>query len=170
VSSDSGTLTERKSERRNRSSDGHQLDAEFAGERFIGKRIVGQQVHPKGGGQAEYFGADIAHAELAERLADEAGAHELAAARPARGPLAAQPVFDQELLRQGEHEGDDRDGHGPAHPVGRDDERNGVVGAGVHIDAVVADAEAGDEAERVAGRDRGGGEAGHQQDQPVAAG
>ena len=43
---------------------------------------------PKGAAMPKNLGADIAHAELAERLADQALAHEVDALRPAGRRLA----------------------------------------------------------------------------------
>ena len=43
---------------------------------------------PNGCGHAKDFGADVADAELAERLADQAFAHEIDALCPAGRPLA----------------------------------------------------------------------------------
>ena len=65
------------------------------------------------------------------------------------GPWRAEPVLDQQLLRQREHESDDRHRDGAAHAVRRDDGRDAVLVAGGEIDIVVADAEAGDGGEPV---------------------
>ena len=126
--------------------------------------------HAERGREAEHLGADIAHAELAQGLADQALAHVVRALGPAVGTLAAQPVLDQQLLGQRQDEGEDRDRHRPAHAVGRDAEGDAGLGAGRDVDAVVADAEAGDDGEPAVGRHALLREPRHQQDQRVAAG
>ena len=71
------------------------------------------------------------------------------------GPLAAEPVLDQQLLGQRQDEGEDRDRHRPAHAVGRDAQGDAGLGAGRDVDAVVADAEAGHDREPAVGRHAG---------------
>ena len=131
---------------------------------------MGDEAQAEGRRETEHLGTDIAHAELAQGLADQALAHMVGALRPALRPLAAEPVLDQQLLGQGQDEGEDRDRHRPAHAVGRDHQRDAGRGAGGDVDAVVADAEAGHDRELAVGGHAGGGELGHQQDQRVAAG
>jgi hypothetical protein len=58
----------------------------------------------------------------------------------------------------------------PTHAVGGDDQRDAVVGAGLDVDAVVADAEAGHDPEPAVGRDARARELRHEEDQRVAAG
>ena len=130
---------------------------------------MGDEAQTEGPRETEDLGADVAHAELAQGLADQALAHMVGALRPALRPLAAEPVLDQQLLSQRQDEGEDRDRHRPANAVGRDHQRDAGRSAGWHVDAVVADAEAGDDGELAVGRHAGGGELGHEQDQCVAA-
>ena len=65
-------------------------------------------------------------------------------------PAAASRVsrsFDHELAAESQNERDDRNRDRPAHAIRSDDERDARPRAGVHIDRVVADAEAGDDGE-----------------------
>ena len=89
VASLSGTLTERKSARRNSSSSADQLDAELGRDLRVLVGVVGDEAHAERGREAEHLGADIAHAELAQGLADQAHAHVVGALGPAVRALAA---------------------------------------------------------------------------------
>jgi hypothetical protein len=124
--------------------------------------------HAEGGGEAENLGADIADADRAERAPGQAHADVVELLRPAAG--AGQPVLDQELLRQGQDEGDDHGRDRPAHAVGRQGHQHAVRGAGRNVDRVVAHAEARHELEALArtGEARRGHAAQHHA-QPVVA-
>ena len=113
------------------------------------------------------LGADIADAERAERAADQPDAHVVGALGEAGGGLARQPVLDHQLAGQRQHQRDDRDRDRPADAVRRDHQRDPGAGAGLDIDRVVADAEAGDDGEPSALRHALGGEAVGEQDQRV---
>ena len=77
------------------------------GHAWIGIGIVGDEAHVERLGHAEHLGADIADAERAERAADQADAHVVDALGEAGGGLAGQPVLDQQLAGQRQHQGDD---------------------------------------------------------------
>ena len=146
-----------------------QLDAELGRDLRVLVGVVGDEAHAERCGEAEHLGADIAHAELAQGLADHALAHVVRALGPALRTLAAEPVLDQQLLGQRQDEGQDRDRDRAAHAVGRDAQRDAGLGAGRDVDAVVADAEAGDDGEPAVRRHARLAELRHQQDQRVAA-
>ena len=84
VASLSGTLTERKSARNSSSSP--TSSPELGRDRGVLVGVVGDEAHAEGPGEPEHLGADVAHAELAQRLADQALAHVLRALCPALGP------------------------------------------------------------------------------------
>ena len=68
-----------------------QLDAELGRDLRVLVGVVGEEAHAERCREAEHLGADIAHAELAQRLADQALAHvvgPLGPARPAPGGRA----------------------------------------------------------------------------------
>ncbi len=118
--------------------------------------------------QAEHLGADIADAERAERAADEADAHVLGAlARSRPPPRGVSLSLIISLPVSASMKRDDRDRDRAAHAVRRDDQRDARLGAGVDIDRVVADAEAGDDREPSALRHALRGEAMGEQDQRV---
>ena len=55
----------------------NQLDAELGRDLGVLIGVVGDEAQAEGLGEAEHLGTDIAHAELAQRLADQAIAHVL---------------------------------------------------------------------------------------------
>ena len=85
--------------------------------------------------------------DRSERAPDEADAHVFASFGEAGRGFAGQPVLDHELAGQRQNERDDRNRHRPADAVRRDGKRDPRARAGLHVDRVVADAEAGDDSE-----------------------
>ena len=117
--------------------------------------------------QPKKLGADIADADRSERASDEADAHMFAAFGETGRGFARQPVLDHELAGQRQNERDDRNRDRPAHAVRRDDERDPRLRAGLDVDRVVADAEAGDDGEPAVGMDAVLREAVREKDQRV---
>ena len=147
-----------------------QTDAESRRRIRIRIGVVGDEGHVERLGQAEHLGPDIADADGTERLADEARAHVGGFLREARGPLAGQPVLDQQLAGDGQDQRDDGDGHRAAHAVGRDDQRDVVVRAGGNVHRIVTHAEARDHREPPVGGHARAVEALGEEDQRVMAG
>ena len=118
--------------------------------------VVGDVLHLEGHREAEDLGADVAHADQAERPARQAHAHVAGLLRPAS--LAREPVLQEQLLREAQHEGDDVGRHRASHAVGRDRQHHAPGGAGRHVDRVVADAESRDEPQALVGAPEAGGD------------
>src|SRR5579872_4200073 len=85
----------------------------------------------------------------------------------AGGGFARQPVLDHELAAKRQNKGDDRNRDRPANAVRRDSERDAGPRAGLDIDRVVADAEAGDDSEPAIRVDAAFGEAMREQNQRI---
>ena len=90
--------------------------------------------------------------------------------REACGPLAGQPILDQELAGDGEDQREDGDGHRAAHAVGRDDEGDVVVRAGGNVHRIIAHAEPRDHREPPVGGHARAVETLGEEDQCVVAG
>ena len=95
--------------------------------------------------QAEQFRTDIADAERTERASDKADAHVIGSLGKTSRRLARELVLDHQFAGQRQHERDDRNRDGPPDPVRRDDQRDIGIGAGLDIDRIIANAEAGDD-------------------------
>src|SRR6185312_9749261 len=130
----------------------HQLDAQIGCCLLVRVWIVRDELHVEGLQQAKYFGADVADTERAESAAYQPDTHVVRPARIAGGGLPGQAVLDHDLAGQRQHEGEDRDGDGPAYAVGCYDERDARVRASLGVDGVVSDAETRDHAEAAAFR------------------
>ena len=87
VASLSGTLTDRKSARRNSSSMPTSSTPSSAATFGVLVGVMGDEAHAERRRQAEHLGADVADAELAQGLADQALAHVVRAL----GPAVADP-------------------------------------------------------------------------------
>lgn len=119
---------------------GDHLDVEALDVFGLDERVVGDVLHLERHRETEHLGTDIADADQPEGATGEAHAHVAGLLGPAS--FAREPVLEEELLRQRQHEGDDVGRHRPAHAVRRQCEHHAVRGAGRHVDRVVADAEA----------------------------
>ena len=69
------------------------------------------------------------------------------------GPSRVILSLAAELAGQRQHEGQDRDRDRPAHAVGRGHQSAAVIGAGLDVDGIEADPEAGDDREPAIGRE-----------------
>ena len=82
VASLSGTLTERKSDAAEQLLQPDQLDAELGRDLGVLVGVVGDEAQTERPRETEDLGADVAHAELAQGLADQAIAHMVGALAP----------------------------------------------------------------------------------------
>ena len=167
VSGVSGQLTESTSARRNSSSIPTSSTPSSAATAWSANGSWAMKRHVERPGEAEHLGADVADAERAEGAADEADPHVLRAPGVAGGGLAGQPVLDHQLAGQRQHQRQHRGRDRPPDPVRGDDEGDPGPGAGLDVDGVVADAEAGHHREAAALRHALGREAVGEQDQRV---
>ena len=97
--------------------------------------------------QTHGLGPDIAEPDHAQGPSAQPEAHVIDLLRPADRPAARQPILDQQLAGDRQDHGDQRGRHGTAHGLRRDRQCDAGVAAGLGVDGVVADAEAGHEGE-----------------------
>jgi hypothetical protein len=136
--------------------------AEFAGRvrRTVG--VVGDDLGVERPQQTDQVAGGVAQAEQADPAAGEPEPHPLLALGPAS--LTHQPVLGGDVVQDGQQHGEGGGGDRASGAVGCDGDQGAVARAGVEVDGVVADAEAGEEKRRPrdalerAGGDGGAGE------------
>lgn len=121
--------------------------------------------HPERRGQGEDLAPDVAQPDHPEDAAGAAGSQVI----PLHGPptRARQAIFDQHSQTEREAVGNDAGCDRSPHAARGDREDDVVLGTGVDIDAVVADAETGDEGQTIGSPKRRGGDPGGQDQQRV---
>jgi hypothetical protein len=109
----------------------------------VRNRVVRDELHVEWFREAKQFGADVADTDGPQRAPGQAGADVVHLLAPSAG--AREPVLDEHLLRQHQHEGQRRSGDRTPHAIWRNREQHAGPGAGRDVDAVVTDAETRDQ-------------------------
>ena len=128
--------------------DADQLDAELGREPGVLVGVMGDEAQAERGREAEHLGADIAHAELAQGLADQALAHVVGPLGPAvRDPAGPSRSLISSFWVSARMKVRIETATGRRTPSGVMHQGDAGFGAGRDVDAVVADAEAGHDGE-----------------------
>ena len=143
------------------------FNAEFSSDGPVGEWVMGDEFHVERLRHAEDLSADITDAERPQRTPNKSNTHMLRALVESVRSLASQRVLGEQFAGQRQHEGDDTHSNRPSHAVGRDDQSDPGIRAGLDVDGVVADAEAGNDSETTASRNARRLEAMCKQDQRV---
>ena len=123
----------------------HQLDVQPPGRGRVGVRVVRQQRDPERTEQPGERLADVAEADDADGEPGDVASRKPLPRRPVALLHLPVPVGDPLVERQ--QIGDRRLGHRGRVGAGRGDHRHPALGGGVHVDRVVADPGAADDAQ-----------------------
>ena len=109
--------------------------------------VADQDAHVERPDQRRELVSDVPEADQTDRALVQPDAQVPPSVGPS--PLAREALAVQEMQAEGEHQRHGRRRHGPANAVGCDRDHHAAVGAGGHVDIVVADAVARHDAEPV---------------------
>ena len=134
-----------------------QLDAQARGDLVGDEGVVGDHLHAQPEGPLGDDGADVAEADDAEHLVAHLGAEPLL---PLPAPRAHAGRGLRDVARQGEQQRDRVLGGGDVGSAGRVHDHDALLGGGIDVDVVDADARPADHAQRVRPREHVGGDLG----------
>ncbi len=118
----------------------HHLDAQVRHRGLRNIRIVAQMHHVPWLGQAKHLLADVADADDAQHFAGQSVAEKIGFLFPAS--VARESILGRQAVRHRQRKRHHAARHRPPHAIGRDGQQDPLLGAGGHVNRVVAHPEA----------------------------
>src|SRR6476660_4057450 len=119
----------------------------FCSKRGVNIGVMRDEAHAERLGETKNLRSDIADANRSEHPADQSDPIMIEALIESTRALPREVVFDEQPAAERKEEGNGRDSDWATYAVRSSHEGNPSVGAGGDVDAIVADADLGDQAE-----------------------